>query len=504
MADRTTCFRPVSVSLADLAGREYMAAVCAARAGLTGEDRRELDQLAREPVDLLPNEFQDRLTGLLPRVGERLCDAMSGSAPGAGSAAFNASTKSTEAPLTGLGYYRVAEDGRLHFISKSEHYHAPLGHGFPGYQLVDRARRLGIPNATHNNTRGHITRLLEQELARTAGGDTSSWRVFNLETGSLAAEGAIKLLLSRFYKSQPDAPAPKYDGRTPVLVVVGNDDGGAEANYHGTTMVAQMLRGMWPALARRLADHQMLEVRVVRPNCIEDVDRVFAEYETKPYKVAGFLHEIVMMNYGGRVLNREFLEHVYRLCDRHDVPTVVDEIQTCLWHHELYMFREYELDPTCVVLGKGLGAGEYAASRLLFRGQYDTLPQFGALVTNGQEELASLTYLITMRWAQANADVTQQIGEYFEQRLRELADQHRSLIAGIEGRRHCAAVCFEDLARAKAFASTLNGLGIDISAQRYKADCPPTAMLKPPLIAGVDAIDMLVDTMDSVLRSGNG
>ena len=60
--------------------------------------------------------------------------------------------------------FRVGEDGRLWLISKSEHYHVPLGHGFPGYALLDRARRLGIPNATHNNTRGRITRLLEEEL----------------------------------------------------------------------------------------------------------------------------------------------------------------------------------------------------------------------------------------------------------------------------------------------------------------------------------------------------
>ena len=61
------------------------------------------------------------------------------------------------APLTGYGFYRVGEDGRLYLITKSEHYHAPLGHAFPGYRLLEIARRLGIPNATHNNTRGHIT-----------------------------------------------------------------------------------------------------------------------------------------------------------------------------------------------------------------------------------------------------------------------------------------------------------------------------------------------------------
>ena len=42
----------------------------------------------------------------------------------------------------------------------------PSATAFPGYRLLETARALGIPNATHNNTRGCITRLLEEELVR--------------------------------------------------------------------------------------------------------------------------------------------------------------------------------------------------------------------------------------------------------------------------------------------------------------------------------------------------
>ena len=50
--------------------------------------------------------------------------------------------------------------------ASGEHYHVPLGHEFPGFALLDVARTLGISNATHNNTRGHITRRLEEALVR--------------------------------------------------------------------------------------------------------------------------------------------------------------------------------------------------------------------------------------------------------------------------------------------------------------------------------------------------
>jgi hypothetical protein len=38
-------------------------------------------------------------------------------------------------PLSAFGVTRIGEDGKIYLISKSKHYHAPPGHGFPGYKL---------------------------------------------------------------------------------------------------------------------------------------------------------------------------------------------------------------------------------------------------------------------------------------------------------------------------------------------------------------------------------
>ena len=212
-------------SLRNLVGAAYVEAACRARAALTGESGRAFLALAEEPVDFFPPALQERLLALLPRVGKACCRPLGRSADGATTRKFHEASHLETSPLAGLGFYRVGEDGRLILISKSEHYHTPVGHSFPGYRLVEFARRLGIPNATHNNTRGHITRKLEEELVRTAGGirrgdraamtkvlasrqPTVINRVLNLETGSLAVEAAIKMLLCRFYRLQADSPAP--------------------------------------------------------------------------------------------------------------------------------------------------------------------------------------------------------------------------------------------------------------------------------------------------------
>ena len=509
-------FVPVVKRLQDLLGAPYVEAVCAARSFLTEEG---LGCEALAPVDFYPSALQERLTSLLGQVGEKVCERPLTETPhGAGSRKFDEATHASAAPVSASGYYRVGEDGRLYLTTKSEHYHAPLGHAFPGYRLLEQARALGIPNATHNNTRGFITRHLEEELVRIANGLAKSDsaglkavlsqqddlyvlnRVFNLETGSLVAEAALKLALARFYRMQPEMPEPKYKGRTPVLLVMGNDDGGLQANYHGTTVLTQMMRGMWPECHAALEGAGFWKVVAIRPNNRADLERAFATYETGSYKIAAFFHEIVMMNYGGRLLTPEFLHYAHALCKQHDVATVVDEIQSCMWAPELFMFREYGLKPSCVVIGKGFPGGEYPASRILFSAALDVMPQFGALVTNGQEELASLAYLVTMDWALANAPVTAELGVYFESRLRSLAAAHPRVITTLDGWRHMTTLCFAELSGAQRFVKGLTQRGLDVSAQTYKKDCPPVVLFKLPLTADRAMIDFVVGLAGDLLK----
>lgn len=498
---RSYGFVPVSVSLRDLLGEQYMSAVARGHAFLHGTDEGAAMELARRNIELLPEVFQQWQIQLLEQVGEQVVTPLSHSADGATTAKYAAATRKAMAPVSTAGMYRLTENGRLHLITKAEHYHVSLGHGFPGWQLLETARQLGIPNATHNNTRGHVTRLLEERLvAATGGRDVGLDRVLNLETGSLALEAAIKIILARFYRAQADSPQPKYEGCVPVLLVMADQEGDITAGYHGTTLIAQTMRGMWPAIRQSAEKHGIYRVRAIRPNNIADLESVFHENDTGQNKIAGFFFELILMNYGATTLRPEFVQRLQALCEQHDVPMIVDEIQTGLWSPKLFMFHEYGLKPAMIGLGKGFPGGEYAASRLIFRGDLDLLPQFGALVTNGQEEIASLAYLVAMHWAQANAQVTSAIGEYFESRVREMADGHRDTIKCVEGRRQLLGIHFHDLSAARAFTKEAEALGLDISVQTYKTSIPPAALTKLPLTAPAQAVDLVVKKLDAALR----
>lgn len=503
-----------SLSLDALLGADYVEAVCRARTVLTGESEQELLRLARLPVEFYPGAFAARQQVLMAQVGKQLCPAAQqvSAETGAPTDSYGAAQHFGPAPVSTLGCFRLGEDGRLYFAGKSEHYHIPLGHGFPGYALVDHARSLGIPNATHNNTRGYITRLLERRLIAAANGLPADAplpdslrqaktpgvlnRVINLETGSLAVEAALKMMLSRF--DTLDGSPAKYEGRIPVFLVMADNDGGVTAGYHGTTVLAQMLRGLWPSLAQKCRD--AFRVEAVAINDPSSFRAAIANWNRPPYKTAGFCHELIMMNYSGTRLRRDYLTEAYRLCRESDTPVLCDEIQSSAWYDTLFLFRKYGLQPDFVSIGKGFPGGLYPASRLLVSGAFDCLSQFGALVTNGQEELASLAYLVTMEFVSRNGSHIESVGKFYHNALAALADRHSGLCSGAEGDGHMSALCFHRVRDAAEFTARMNqNFCVDISAQTYKANCRPVALTKLPLLVTEPMVESLTAWMDRCL-----
>ncbi len=505
-------------SLCNLLGIDYCNAVAEVSSFISGLSLDEVIKKTQSKVEFVDKQFIEKQEYLKNHIGEKLFKGLDADNPGAPTDAFKNAFKKNMTPLGGIGAFRIGEDGKVYLAAKSEHYHVPLGHNFPGYRLIQIARELGIPNATHNNTRGFITRTLESELIRTVNGISKSDkaslkkildskekrvlnRVINLETGSLAVEAGVKMMLARFYRLDKTYSEPKYSGKIPVFFVMSDNNGGFEANYHGTTVITQTFRGMWPELYKSFEKNEQYKVVSVRINDIEDFKSKIKTYNSEKYKTAGFLHEIILMNYGGIRLTQEYLSAVYKMCHKTDTFVLCDEIQSCMWYRGMFLHRHYNLDPDFVILGKGFPGGEYPASRILTTYEADCLNQFGALVTNGQEELASLAYLITMEFAQANSDFIEESGNYLQLQLNTLCKQYNSIITKIEGLGHLSAIHFKSVDDTIKFVKAMNSMCVDISAQTYKANCPPAALLKPPIITDNNLIDIIIEKMRTALNT---
>ncbi len=512
-------FKNISLSLADITGREYINGIIEGACFFGTLTRDEAKALAYEKIDFYPVEAQLRNSELVSFVGHEVVKPVADPNDGAPTDAFRHAENRLAAPLGAYGCYRLGEDGKLYLTGKSEHYHASLGHSFPGYKLIDMARRLGIPNATHNNTRGYITRLCEKRIVEYANGISLDEadaderfaavaashephvlnRVINLETGSLGVEAGVKMMLRRFYRCSPVTEEPSYAGKTPVFLVMSDTSGGKTGNYHGTTVLTQTFRGIWNEFYGEIEKAGIYKVVPVKPNDIGDFEAKISEYNKGNYKTAGFLHEIIMMNYGALRLTKDYLSRAYELCHANDTPVLVDEIQTGMWYDGLFLFRKYGLQPDFAVIGKGFPGGEFPASRIVTTAEYDNLDQFGALVTNGQEELASLAYLITMAFVGANGDELERLGKMFEDGMKELVAKHPGKLTAAEGLGHEAALYFHTVDEAAKFTSALHEKCIDASAQLYKKNCVPAVLFKPPVISTEAVLQKILEAVDSSL-----
>ena len=504
----------ISRSLADILGAEYMESVISVAVAIGRLDETEAKRLAYEKVEFFPDSFVAKMDELAEKTGEKIVAGFENNEKGAPTDAFGNAAHSNMAPIGGLGCTRIGEDGKAYLIAKSEHYHASLGHNFPGYKLITNARELGILNATHNNTRGYITRLAERKIVAAANGAGTDAeineilnskephvlnRVINLETGSLAVEAGIKMMFARFYKLDNSFNTPVYDGKIPVFLVMEDNKEGLAANYHGTTVIAQTLRGMWPDFYKKCEENELYRVVSVKKNDIADFEEKIKKYNSGKYKTAGFLHEIILMNYAGIRLTKEFLQAAHKLCRETDTFTLVDEIQSCMWYDGMFLFRQYDLHPDFAIIGKGFPGGEYPASKVITTAPADSLNQFGALVTNGQEELASLAYLITMEFAAENGKEIDKMGEKLETGIKNLSKKYPHILPPPEGLGLLSAIHFNNVEKAAEFTKIMNDMCVDISAQLYKPDCPPAVLLKPPMITDDKILTILLEKIEEGL-----
>lgn len=146
----------------------------------------------------------------------------------------------------------------------------------PASQQRDQARKLAIPNATHNNTRGFITRRLEEELIRTANGlarnDRAGLeavlakqddlrvlnRVLNLVASALLAHDDLELVLlgGTASKGSPDLSGPLTEHNLADfradLAFVGADALDERGFYTGIQEIANVSRAMIASAQRTI------------------------------------------------------------------------------------------------------------------------------------------------------------------------------------------------------------------------------------------------------------
>lgn len=213
--------------------------------------------------------------------------------------------------------------------------------------LVAQAQKLTLSSrAFYNSSFGPFA----EKVTKMFGYDM----VLPMNTGAEAVETALKLARKWGYQVKKIP-----EGKAKILSV--------ESNFHGRTLgivsmstdpdsrvgFGPFLEGVGPGVGQ-------LKIRY---NHAEDLEAVLDKHGSE---VAAFLVEPIQGEAGIVVPSEGYLQEVRKLCDKHNVLLICDEIQTGLARTGKMLACQWDnIRPDMVTLGKALSGGVYPVSAVL-------------------------------------------------------------------------------------------------------------------------------------------
>jgi acetylornithine/succinyldiaminopimelate/putrescine aminotransferase len=383
--------------------------------------------------------------------------------------------------LAGQGMFYITEQRRLCLDCTAGHYQMTWGYNDPALcRAAAEAVEAGIVWDGHCNIPQTPVKLLAHRLVEAVGGSGPGGN--GLETvhlgcctGSVACAAALKIQLICFER--------RKQGAAPVIIVL-------DGNYHGTDMVAQFLRGMWPRYVTNL------EAAAVQPNDTDALRAVFKRYGDR---VAAFWAEPIMMNCEVTVLDASYLQAARALCDEVGALMCLDEIQTGFWQREVFAFHSLGIVPDLVVAGKGMTAGFHPQAALIYRGRLDVLAQYDAISTNGSAPLPCYIALCCLDRLASEADRIVKLGDRYEAAMQALAGEFPSVLRDARGRRHMMGLKFHRVEDALDFHRRAVAAGLWLRVHAYH-EGHSTVLTKLPLVADEQIVDFVVAKLRQLLK----
>jgi adenosylmethionine-8-amino-7-oxononanoate aminotransferase/SAM-dependent methyltransferase len=331
-------------------------------------------------------------------------------------------------------------------------------------------------------------------------------RVYLTCSGSESVELAMKL--SRLYFH--------LDGRPEKNEIVYLDD-----SYHGTFYGSMGVTGLFlqkdklgphvpgltsvsaPTPSRCPEGVSYLDYALV---CAEELDTLLSE---RGEKIAAFIMEPILGSAGVVVPPREYLEAVQRICRKHEVLLVLDEVATGFGRTgRWFAYEHFGLRPDMLLLSKGINSGYLPLGAMMFTEQIgQKLLQHQVGIGHGSSAngnpaccaaaLASIAVIEREDLIERSATM----GQYFRDRLEEL--RSHEVVRDVRG---LGLMCAVELANQR------NGGRSSFSAEQVgtvynailNAGVLPYAFASglsffPSLTIARSEIDFIVDKLDKVL-----
>ncbi len=385
--------------------------------------------------------------------------------------------------LVGRGLFYLTEQRKLFLDCTAGHYQMLWGYNHPALcAAVTAASRAGVVWDNHSNIPQSPLKWLAHRLVEfgNAPGTTDPLDTVHLGvcTGSVACAAALKIQLCVFARTRDKKT-------TPIIVVL-------EGNYHGSDMLPQFMRGMWPGLTPRF------KVITLQPNDARSLEKTFRTYGGR---IAGFWAEPVMMNREAIAVERDYLQLAQQCCRASGALMCLDEIQTGFWQPDVLEYRTLGLEPDLVVLGKGLTAGFHPLSGVLMHQRDDVLEQYDAISTNGSAAMPAFVALCSLDLIQRHAARIRALGQYIEDGFASLVADFPQVLQAAHGRGYLAGLKFHQVEDALGFQRRLLDEGLWTRVHAYH-EGHRTVLTKLGLLADEQIVDFLLRRFRKLLKKG--
>lgn len=344
-----------------------------------------------------------------------------------------------------------------------------LGHAHPAVHqaICEQSQQLVH---TSNLYHIHAQEQLATRLCQLSGMDN----VFFSNSGAEANEAAIKI--ARLYGHEKNIA-------NPAIIVM-------QQSFHGRTMATLSATGnlkVQAGFAPLLAGFVHIAF-----NDIAAIKIALAKYSN----IVAILVEPIQGEGGVNIPAADYLNKMRALCDQHDLLMMLDEVQTGIARTGAWFaFQHNNIMPDVCTLAKALGNGipigacmaKGKASKLLTMGKHGST--YGGNPLACRAALAVLDTITSEQLCQQASNKGNAIRQALSKRLNNnpsiVEIRNKGLMIGVQLDKPCTELVANALQA---------GLLISVSAKK-------TIRLLPPLIISNEQIELLVDTLSSLIES---
>ncbi len=282
-----------------------------------------------------------------------------------------------------------------------------IGHCHPHYveMMTQQLNTLGFYS---NSVINKLQVKLAERLGKISGYD--DYQLFLINSGAEANENALKL-------------ASFYNGRKRVL--------SAEKAFHGRTSLAVEVTNN-PKIIAPINDNG--HVTYLPINDIEAWKR-----EIEKDDVCAVIVECIQGVGGIRLVTKEFMQELRRLCDEHNTVLICDEIQCGYGRSGKFFAHQYlDVKPDVITVAKGIGNGFPAAAVLIAPKFTPVYGQLGTTFGGNHMACTAALAVIDVMEKENLVENAGEVGNYIMEKLKSANLPHvvdvrgRGLMIGVE------------------------------------------------------------------------